>query len=103
MSPTADYEFKSKHPWAFRLLFTLELIVCLTPLIIFLVAVAIPAKALDPFSGWAVLGLMGGLITGCGFANIIGAWEHQYLGHWVTIALIISGGAAMAIGAIKLI
>lgn len=103
VSPTADYEFKSKHPWAFRLLFTLELIVCLTPLIIFLVAVAIPAKALDPFSGWAVLGLMGGLITGCGFANIIGAWEHQYLGHWVTIALIISGGAAMAIGAIKLI
>lgn len=103
VSPTADYEFKSKHPWAFRLFFAAELIACLAPLVIFLAAVAIPAKALDPFSGWALLGLFGGLITGSGLANIIGAWEHQYLGHWVTIALIAFGGAAMALGAFKLI
>lgn len=102
LSPTSDYEFRSKHPWAFRLFFTAELIALLLPLLILLFTVVIPAGALDPFSGWALLGLFGSLLVGSGFANIIGAWEHQYLGHWVTIALFVVGIAAMTICIIKL-
>ena len=44
-----------------------------------------------------MLGFAGAFIVGVGLFNIVAAWIHQYLGHFVTLFCILGGGALTAL------
>lgn len=44
------------------------------------------------------IGAVGGFIMGIGFFNIVSAFLKQYLGHIVTLAAVLLGGALMVAG-----
>ena len=64
-------------------------------MILFYVFVSRVPGAID--NRWAILGVAGGFVMGIGLANLVAAWQQQYLGHLVTIASFLAGGAMMAV------
>lgn len=87
--PASDEAFKAAHPWGYRLLITIGIVVLLLPLTIYglIIVYFYPA----PDSGWVLLGIPGTFIIGIGLFNIVAAWMGQYLGHKVTIFCISIG------------
>lgn len=51
---------------------------------------------------WLLLGCLGGFVMGIGFFNIIAAWLHQFLGHFVTLGCIAAGAVLMALSLLLL-
>ena len=91
----ADTAFKTCHPVLYGVLVTVGLVGLLLPMILFYVFVSRVPGAID--NRWAILGVAGGFVMGIGLANLVAAWQQQYLGHLVTIASFLAGGAMMAV------
>ena len=93
-SPMSDEAFKADHPKLYILLVCIGIFLLVLPMFGLLFAV-ITMKP-DSNSPWILLGIAGAFVVGIGLFNVVGAWLEQYLGHWVTIACVILGGAMMA-------
>lgn len=93
-SPMSDEAFKADHPRLYGLLVCIGIFLLLFPMAAFLFAAI--TQMPDRNSPWLLLGTAGGFVTGVGLFNIVGAWLHQYLGHWVTIICVGLGAAMMA-------
>lgn len=93
-SPMSDEAFKADHPKLYILLVSIGIFLLVLPMFGLLFAV-ITMKP-DSNSPWILLGIAGAFVVGIGLFNVVGAWLEQYLGHWVTIACVILGGAMMA-------
>lgn len=94
--PSADDEFKSKHPVGYRFFVLLGITVLLLPVIIYNIFFVEHLRR-DENSFWLVLGgllgLAGSSIIGIGLFNFVAIIIKQYLGHLVSIL-------AFAIGAL---
>lgn len=98
-SPASDVEFRSAHPKLYGLLLTVGLFALISPVLLFAVIVL----RFRPDAGyWLLPGCLGGFVMGIGFFNIIAAWLHQYLGHFVTLSCIAAGAALMALSLLLL-
>ena len=93
-SAFSDAEFRMQHPKIYTLLVVIAMLLLALPMFGFVVAASltIPGAHNNP---WLLLGSAGGFVLWIGLFNIIGAWLHQYLGHWVTIICIGLGAAMM--------
>lgn len=93
-TPLADESFKADHPRLYGLLVFIGIFLLILPMAAFLAAAI--TQLPDKNSPWLLLGTAGGFAAGIGLFNIVAAWLHQYLGHWVTIISIGLGAAMMA-------
>lgn len=93
-SPMSDEAFKADHPRLYGLLVFIGIFLLILPMAAFLAAAI--TQLPDKNSPWLLLGTAGGFVAGVGLFNIVAAWLHQYLGHWVTIISIGLGAAMMA-------
>ena len=93
-SPMSDEAFKADHPKLYILLVCIGIFLLVLPMFGLLFAVITMKPDLN--SPWILLGIAGAFVVGIGLFNVVGAWLEQYLGHWVTIACVILGGAMMA-------
>jgi len=66
------------------------------PVIIY-IAYTCYINPVDPEDWRICLGFVGTFIIGIGFFNIVAAWIHQYLGHFLTIFCFLGGSALTAI------
>lgn len=94
-SAESDATFKYLHPIGYRVLCGIGIAVLLLPMIVYLVY----TLAINPApSEWTLLlGQAGTFIIGIGLFNIVGAWIHQYLGHFLTFICILGGLALTAL------
>jgi uncharacterized ion transporter superfamily protein YfcC len=83
-SPESDVQFKKDHPVAYVFMVIMALVCVLLPLLIYGILYA-PYTSPSDTSPWMLLGMLGSLIIGIGLFNILAAFQHQYLGHKVTI------------------
>lgn len=93
-SPMSDEAFKADHPKLYILLVCIGIFLLVPPMFGLLFAVITMKPDLN--SPWILLGIAGAFVVGIGLFNVVGAWLEQYLGHWVTIAYLVLGGAMMA-------
>ncbi len=98
-NPSSDDDFKRKHPIGYPFLVALGIFAFLLPMI----GVIIFTSAFDESEiasvAWMFPMLIGAIIMGIGFFNIVSAIIHQYLGHKVTFICIFGGLAIIAISA----
>ncbi len=87
--PASDDDFKKAHPIGYGFLVTIGIIALMLPLAVYLWLTKVYNA---PNSGWMMLGLVGCFTMGVGLFNVVAAWIHQYLGHWVTIGCLLVGG-----------
>lgn len=87
--PASDEEFMAAHPWGYRLIVTVGIVVFSLPLTVYLIFTLyfFPASA----SGWYLLAIPGLFMIGVGLFSIVAARMGQYLGHKVTIFCIAGG------------
>lgn len=96
LSSQADFGFKSMHPVMYPVLMAIGIILMFLPAVIFyLIGSKVPGS--DENVG-IFIGAVGGFIMGIGFFNIVSAFLKQYLGHIVTLAAVLLGGALMVAG-----
>ena len=81
--PSADDEFKSKHPVGYRFLVLLGATVLILPMMIYGIIVSIHLG--KESSIWLLLGGVGSFLIGIGLFNIVAIIIKQYLGHLVSI------------------
>lgn len=81
--PSADDEFKSKHPVGYRFLVLLGATVLILPMMIYGIIVSIHLG--KESSIWLLLGGVGSFLIGIGLFNIVAITIKQYLGHLVSI------------------
>lgn len=97
-SPSADFAFRASHPKLYVLLTLIGLVLLLLPMVLYFTV----GFHLHPdVTPWAVIaGFFGSFAVGAGLLNLVAAWMHQYLGHIVTLALILGGAALMVLGCV---
>ena len=100
----SDEDFKKLHPVGYKFLCGIGIAVLLLPFIIysiyiFLVNSPMPMDAAVSVSDFLafILGLIGTFVVGIGLFNIVSAWIHQYLGHFLTFICIFGGGVLTAL------
>lgn len=93
-SVSADDDFKKLHPYYYKVIVCVGIFALFLSQVLYLAAVV----WMSPISlGWVVpIGYLGSFIMGIGLFNIVSAWLHQYLGHFLTAVCLI-GGAALAV------
>ncbi|MBS3990662.1 MAG: hypothetical protein KGZ51_01190 [Erysipelothrix sp.] len=89
---SSDEAFKAEHPIGYFFLVILGIVALLLPAILFLIVVG---NTYGGENGWIILGLAGGIVFGIGLFNYVAIIIKQYLGHWVSIASFLIGGAMM--------
>lgn len=87
--PASDEKFKAAHPWGYRLIVTVGIVVFPLPLTVYLIFTLyfFPASA----SGWYLLAIPCLFMIGVGLFSLVAARMGQYLGHKVTIFCIAGG------------
>ena len=108
-SAKSDESFKKLHPIGYVCLVCIGIIALLLPFIIysiyiFLVHPPMPLDAAIPPSVFIafILGLVGNFAVGIGLFNLVAAWIHQYLGHFLTLICIFGGGILTALSLVLL-
>ncbi len=103
-SAESDESFKRLHPIGYICLVCIGIIALLMPFIIYSIYIFLvnPPKPMDAAisatdSIALILGLFGNFAVGIGLFNIVAAWIHQYLGHFLTFICIFGGGAITAL------
>lgn len=96
-TPQSDAEFQTKHPVLYKVLIIGGIIVIFLPAIWFC-SIDYRRSGLrlsewmdTDLNGWMLPGFLGGMSVGLGFFNIVAAWMHQYLGHFMTILFFLIG------------
>ena len=94
-SAESDASFKYLHPIGYKILCGIGIIALLFPMVIYLTY----TLAINPAPNeWTlILGQAGTFIIGIGLFNIVAAWIHQYLGHFLTFICIFGGGVLTAL------
>jgi len=94
-SAESDASFKYLHPIGYKILCGIGIIALLLPMVIYLTY----TLAINPAPNeWTlILGQAGTFIIGIGLFNIVAAWIHQYLGHFLTFICIFGGGVLTAL------
>ncbi len=98
-NPASDYDFKKKHPVGYVFLVILGITAFILPMIGVAVFTAIIDESAVKSEAWIFLALLGAIIMGIGFFNIVAAIIHQHLGHKVTFICIFGGLALIALSA----
>lgn len=93
-SAKSDESFKYLHPIGYKILCLIGATVLLLPMAVYGAYTLFINPA--PNEWTLVLGLAGTFIVGIGLFNIVAAWIHQYLGHFLTFICIFGGGALTA-------
>lgn len=91
---SSDEAFKKAHPVGYFILVCCGIIALLLPLIVLILITEIWFPA--PNSGFYLPAMAGAFIMGIGLFNIVAAWINQYLGHWVTIGSLLTGGSIVS-------
>ncbi len=93
-SPDSDITFKLLHPVAYNIITTVGCLVLFAPAFIYIAYVLFinPAPSEWPM----ILGFWGSFVFGIGLFNIVAAFIHQYLGHFVT-AICLTLGAVITL------
>ena len=89
-SSASDASFKYLHPIKYKILCLIGATVLLLPMVVYGAYTLFINPA--PNEWTLVLGLAGTFIVGIGLFNIVAAWIHQYLGHFLTVFCILGGG-----------
>lgn len=94
-SAESDASFKYLHPIGYKILCGIGIIALLFPMVIYLTY----TLAINPAPNeWTlILGQAGTFIIGIGLFNIVAAWIHQYLSHFLTFICIFGGGVLTAL------
>ena len=93
-SPESDKDFKAQHPVGYRVLVILGIVALVFPLIIYTVYIS-KFDENQSTGGWPLLAIFGCLVMGVGLFNMVAAFLHQYLGHKLTLACLLGGGAVV--------
>ena len=100
----SDESFKRLHPIGYVCLVCVGIIALMLPLIIYSrhIFFVHPPRPMDAAisvtdSIALIFGLIGSFAVGIGLFNIVAAWIHQYLGHFLTFICIFSGGVLTAV------
>jgi hypothetical protein len=93
-SVSADDDFKKLHPYYHKVIVFFDILALFLPQILYLAAVVLISPA--SLGGVILIGYLGSFIMGVGLFNIVSAWLHQYLGHFLT-AMCLGIGAAMVL------
>lgn len=96
-SPSSDIAFRTSHPKLYVLLTLIGLVLFLLPMAVFF---AVAFRLRPDMTPWMLAGFFGSLAVGAGLLNLVAAWMHQYLGHIVTLALVLGGAVLMVLGCI---
>lgn len=94
-STESDESFKYLHPIGYKILCGIGIIALLLPMVIYITY----TLAINPAPNeWTlILGQAGTFVIGIGLFNIVAAWIHQYLGHFLTFICIFGGGVLTAL------
>lgn len=94
-SAQSDESFKALHPKGYYILCAVGGIALLLPMWLYLIYIL----AINPAPNeWTLaIGWVGTFIIGIGLFNIVAAWIHQYLGHFLTFICIFGGSALTAL------
>ncbi len=92
----SDTDFKMLHPVAYPLLSVIGVLMLFLPTVL-LFASFFYFKLLSEDSWQVLIGLVGSFMIGVGLFNIVSAWLHQHLGHFLTIITLFAGGCIVGL------
>jgi len=95
-SPESDESFKAQHPIGYWVLVAFGIIAFVLPLIIYTIYIS-KFDENQSIGGWFLPAIVGCLVMGVGLFNIVAAFIHQYLGHKLTWACLLGGGAVVGL------
>ena len=98
----SDTDFKMLHPVAYPVLSLLGVILLFLPTVL-LFACFFYFKLLSEDSWQVIIGLVGSFLIGVGFFNIVSAWLHQHLGHFLTFITLFGGGCIVGLSFLLLL
>ena len=94
-SKESDESFKRLHPIGYYILCAVGITAFMLPVFAFVAYIEYINPAEN--DGWSFVGFVGAFTVGVGLFNIVAAWIHQYLGHFLTIFCILGGSAITAL------
>lgn len=98
----SDTDFKMLHPTMYPIISLIGVLLLFLPTVL-LFASLIYLKLLSEDSWQVIIGLVGSFMIGVGLFNIVSAWLHQHLGHFLTVISLFVGGCIVGLSFLLLL